>query len=272
MAFILTLSGMSTSGKSTLAKQLTDTGHFEEVVSLTTRPPRLGERNGVDYHFVTAEQFDQHVQDGLMLEHVKTHNAQYGVASSEVDRILASGKSVVMVLDPAGAKSVMEYSHAKELPHQAVFLNVPFELLLYRFFNRMAQVRDVGDEVNFDAEAKRMQAILQKELYWHNSLEWNVVLDHTANRAGAAVSRFVSAHEQGLLRATKRPDTRLAIPELVGEIPLESLSRMLEGQLNQPQMMNAFGEELLQLSRDYLTVVQKPSRTVKVHEAGYKFG
>lgn len=256
MSFILTLSGMSTSGKSTLAKKLASTGYFEEAVSLTTRNPRPGEVDGVDYHFVTEDTFNQHVSDGLMLEHVRSHSAQYGVPKSEVDRILAKDKSVVMVLDPIGAKAMRDHTKTTKQEQLAVFLDVPFELLLYRFFNRIMVSLEAGNGINYESEAKRMKTILEQEMFWRNSLEWSLVLGTDSNRGNRAVDLFTAKHLEGpgsssYGKALPELDSRLAMPKMNREIPMERIKELLVKQIEAPMPMFIFADDLGQLRKEY---------------------
>ena len=76
------------------------------TVSATTRAPRAGEVDGVSYHFLTDEQFDEHVASGDFLEWAWVHDHRYGTLRSEVDGRLATGQSVVLEIDVQGALNV----------------------------------------------------------------------------------------------------------------------------------------------------------------------
>ena len=78
------------------------------AVSATTRPMRPGEVNGVDYHFLTPEEFERRVAAGEFLESVTYAGNRYGTLRSEIDRRLAEGRSVVVEIELKGARAVRE--------------------------------------------------------------------------------------------------------------------------------------------------------------------
>ena len=102
--FPIILSAPSGAGKTTIARRLlqvrTDVGYS---VSATTRKPRPGEVDGVAYHFMSTDQFEQAVQDAEFAEHARVHGNMYGTLRREVERVLASDRNVVMDIDVQGA-------------------------------------------------------------------------------------------------------------------------------------------------------------------------
>jgi guanylate kinase len=107
--FLLVLSSPSGGGKTTIARALlqarTDVGYS---VSATTRPPRHGEKDGHDYHFLTAEEFERRVAAGEFLEHATYGGNRYGTLRSEIDRVLGGGRHAVLDIEVEGARQVME--------------------------------------------------------------------------------------------------------------------------------------------------------------------
>jgi guanylate kinase len=108
---IVAISGPSGAGKTTLVKRL-----FERVprlvhsVSATTRPPRPGEIDGVDYHFLTQQEFDRRRKAGEFLESCEVFGRGfwYGTLDSEVTPSLKTGKWVVLEIDVEGTLAVLE--------------------------------------------------------------------------------------------------------------------------------------------------------------------
>jgi guanylate kinase len=104
---VFVLSGPSGVGKSTLAKRLAgQVPGLVFAVSHTTRPPRPGEQDGVDYFFVDRAAFDAMLAKGAFAEWVETYGHRYGLSRGWVGAQLASGRDVLMDLDTSGARSV----------------------------------------------------------------------------------------------------------------------------------------------------------------------
>ena len=105
MAFPIILSAPSGGGKTTIAHQLLavrkDVGYS---VSCTTRPPRDGEVDGRDYHFRSLKDFKRGQAAGEFAESAEVHGHLYGTLRAEVERVLSSGKHVIMDIDVQGAR------------------------------------------------------------------------------------------------------------------------------------------------------------------------
>ena len=107
-SFPLILSAPSGGGKTTIARELlkrrSDIGYS---VSCTTRKPRPGEIHGTDYFFLEREAFISAREKGEFAESAEVHDDLYGTLRSEVDRVLASGRHVVMDIDVQGARQLI---------------------------------------------------------------------------------------------------------------------------------------------------------------------
>ena len=105
MAFPVILSSPSGGGKTTIAHKLLslrkDLGYS---VSCTTRPPREGELNGRDYHFLAVDKFRRGQDAGEFAESAEVHGHLYGTLRAEVARVLSSGRHVIMDIDVQGAQ------------------------------------------------------------------------------------------------------------------------------------------------------------------------
>jgi len=108
---LIVISGPSGAGKTTLLRQLFERcPSLSASISATTRPPRQGERNGVDYHFLSPEEFQRRRAAGDFLEcfEVFGRDYWYGTLASEVAPSLEAGKSIVLEIDVQGAMAVLE--------------------------------------------------------------------------------------------------------------------------------------------------------------------
>jgi guanylate kinase len=100
---ILILSGPSGAGKSSLIKAASDKiGDYYFSISTTTRPPREGEKNGVDYFFVSKEEFEADIRAGEFLEYAQVHGNYYGTSLKPVREALEQGKLVIFDIDVQG--------------------------------------------------------------------------------------------------------------------------------------------------------------------------
>jgi len=110
---LLLVSGPSGSGKTTLCRRLADEKEAHYSISCTTRPPREGEKNGVDYHFLSREDFNTRIKAGEVLEHAEVHGNHYGTLKSEVLDYIQKGVDVVMDIDVQGAALVRDCNDAE---------------------------------------------------------------------------------------------------------------------------------------------------------------
>ena len=126
LAFIV--SAPAGTGKTTLVQMLTD--EFSCVIaniSYTTRPPRGGEVNGSDYHFLNVSEFQEKVAADDFLEHVQLYGNYYGTSRKWIESQLDSGKHVVLVIDTQGAALLR-----KKFPAVAIFVRPPSVIELKR--------------------------------------------------------------------------------------------------------------------------------------------
>lgn len=106
---LLIISGPSGTGKGTLVEKLMKSDpSLRFSCSVTTREPRVGEINGVHYHFVSMEEYNRLLEENAFLEHAVVHGNCYGTLRSAVEDMMAQGCNVLLDIDTQGAINVME--------------------------------------------------------------------------------------------------------------------------------------------------------------------
>lgn len=156
---ILVISAPSGTGKTTLCKQLL--AEFPELrfsVSCTTRPPRRGERDGVDYHFISVEEFNKRKSAGEFVEWEEIYGHFYGTSQKNIEEMIYHGYDVVLDIDTRGAHNVKGIFPDAVL----VFVMPPsVETLMERLHKRGSETDDVI-RIRFE---KAMEEIQVNESY-----------------------------------------------------------------------------------------------------------
>jgi guanylate kinase len=107
VARVFVITGPSGVGKGTLIRTLRErVPELALSVSATTRPPRPGEQDGVDYHFLSDAEFEHRVHAGEFVEHATYSGRRYGTLRSELERRLRDGHPVVLEIEVQGARQV----------------------------------------------------------------------------------------------------------------------------------------------------------------------
>lgn len=171
---IVTLTGPSCSGKSTLESLLVREPFYRKVISTTTRAPRAGETDGREYHFVTRERFDKMVEADEFVEIVEFGGNAYGATKGEFEAI-KNGENVVIVCEPSGRDEIVQYADENGLPVIPVFLTNPTNVLADRFIERtlsdftLAMTKAGASEKVIKAATVRLDMMLSEEREWSPS-------------------------------------------------------------------------------------------------------
>lgn len=181
---LIVVSAASGSGKSTLADAVTArVDGLERVVTCTTRPPRGAERDGVDYHFLTVEEFERRVAAGDFLEHATVHAGRlYGTSRAIVEEALARGADLLLVIDVKGAAQVRE-----RMPEAtSVFILPPSFASLEERLRRRCSIENHNDESDL---AVRL-ATAREEVVRFTEFDY-VIVNDDLERATAALASVV---------------------------------------------------------------------------------
>ena len=191
---LLVISGPSGTGKGTLIERLMkEDPTLVFSVSATTRAPRPGEIDGVHYHFVTNERYDELVAENAFVEYANVHGNRYGTLRSEVYERLERGENVVLDIDVQGALNVI----ASEKEKVSIFIMPPsMQELRSRLTGRGTETEEAVERrlhnavweisqkdkyqykvINDDLESclRTLQAIIEAEK--HSSIYYSVDID-----------------------------------------------------------------------------------------------
>ncbi|MDR6613484.1 guanylate kinase [Leifsonia sp. 1010] len=174
---LVVLAGPTAVGKGTVSTYIRE--HYPDVllsVSATTRAPRPGEVDGVNYYFVDDAEFDRMIAAGELLEHATVHNAyRYGTPRAPIEKALAAGRSVLLEIDLQGARQVRESMPEARL----IFLLPPtWEELVRRL---------IGRGTEDAAEQQRRLETAKVELAAQDEFDYKVVNHDVAEAAREVV-------------------------------------------------------------------------------------
>ncbi len=140
----IVISAPSGCGKSTLIDMLLQEYHdLVYSISCTTRTPRGEEEDGIDYHFLSTQRFEELIAEGAFIEYAKVHDNYYGTLKAPIAEVLAEGNSMILDIDVQGAARVRDYvkalpnTDAMKIGYVDIFIMPPsMEELRNRLVNR----------------------------------------------------------------------------------------------------------------------------------------
>jgi guanylate kinase len=182
LARVFVITGPSGVGKGTLIRTLLRRiPELEISVSATTRRPRPGETQGVDYHFLSDAEFERRVQAGEFVEHARYAGRRYGTLRSDLSRRLAGGRAVVLEIEVQGARQIRE-----AMPEAIqIFIAPPSEEAL--------RARLVGRGTDDVAEVEARLETAREELAAQGEFG-HVVINDRLEEASAALEECVRGH------------------------------------------------------------------------------
>ena len=140
----IVISAPSGCGKSTLIDMLLQEYHdLVYSISCTTRTPRGEEEDGIDYHFLSTQRFEELIAESAFIEYAKVHDNYYGTLKAPIAEVLAEGNSMILDIDVQGAARVRDYvkalpnTDAMKIGYVDIFIMPPsMEELRNRLVNR----------------------------------------------------------------------------------------------------------------------------------------
>jgi guanylate kinase len=173
---LILLSAPSGGGKTTLCRELLAARpDLARAITCTTREPRIGEQDGVDYYFLDAKKFLKHVEAGHFLEHATVYGHSYGTLKAEVIGKLREGRDVLLNVDVQGAAAIREHARENdELKHALVqvFLTPPSLAVL----EQRLQKRGTDSAATIQ---KRLGVARQEIAQWRN-FDYLIISDSIA--------------------------------------------------------------------------------------------
>jgi guanylate kinase len=195
----------SGTGKTTVCRRVVaEDGGIEFSISHTTRPQREGEREGVDYHFVDLERFEQMIREGAFLEWAVYNDRHYGTSWAAIEGPLAAGRDVLLEIEVQGARQVRERRRDARL----VFLLPPsFEVLRKRLESRAT---DAAEEI------QRRLAVARREIGAVGDFDYAVVNDDL-DACVATLLEIIRAEREGRAEPLRRRHDPARARERLGQ-------------------------------------------------------
>lgn len=181
---IFIISAPSGAGKTTLCKRILD--QFQDMVysiSATTRKPRPGERDGVDYHFLSLEAFKEKIEQNRLAEWAEVHGNFYGTLRDSIEKTLSQGKDVLLDVDVKGAAQIQTLYDDAIL----IFVMPPsLEVLRSRLSVRASDSRNDIERRMKNAE----EEVAARGMYHH------VIVNDTLERAVSELSELIESYRR----------------------------------------------------------------------------
>ena len=181
---LFVVSGPSGAGKSTICRMVRKMLGINLATSATTRAPRDGERNGIDYFFLSKEEFLKRKENDEFLECATVHGNYYGTLKSEVENRLAKGENVILEIDVQGGLQVKEKYPKANL----IFFKTPN----LNDLEKRLRGRKTDSEETIQLRLKNSIKELEYEKYYDVTL-----INHTVDQACKALIEIIKKEDMG---------------------------------------------------------------------------
>ena len=180
---IIIISGKTASGKSVALEELCKNYGYEKLITSTTREPRPGEVDGVDYHFLSKKEFLNKVEEGMFLEHAEYNGNMYGSSLDSFKKDF-KGNIPAVILEPTGAKVACKLLKSKGFSPVTVYVYESQETCIERVLSR---------DASREEKEKRIYKIKTEEDQWDCYMKYDFVTEgeSTINKNCNDIKAFV---------------------------------------------------------------------------------
>jgi guanylate kinase len=186
---LVVISGFAGSGKGAVLKELRKIAKYKYSVSATTRHPRSGETHGVDYYFLSEEEFREKINNGELLEYVEYSGNYYGTLREPVMETLESGDNIIFEIEVEGAVNIKEKFHDALM----IFITPP----TYRELEK--RLRNRGTETE-EIILRRLE-ISKKEINYLNKYDYFVINEVNKQKEVAfAINAIINGEDGDFFR------------------------------------------------------------------------
>lgn len=182
MSLLLTITGPSCSGKTTLLQLLCEKYGFSQILSTMTRPIRPGEVEGIHGYFVSKERFAELVDSGEMSQHINFSGELYGSTWAEVERIVDMGRTPSVIVEPNGVPQYGAIAEKLGLQKVSIYVQSRVESLVDRYCRRR-----LGEVVSAEEDtyhAKRLASIMSEYENWSTAAEYDHFIENCGTVEG----------------------------------------------------------------------------------------
>lgn len=201
MNFIITLTGPSCGGKSTLENSLEGNKIGKKVISFTTRTIRDGEADGVDYYFISKDEANRLIEEKQAVQYVMFGEHIYGSTQAEFDRIYAETNVAIVVVEPTGVTQFAKYAEDRgDCFLIRYFVTNTTQKLVERMLLRYGCNVAENKTTIF---AKRIEHLLKVEVWWGRDTEFYSIFILNTIEEKQEACKEVNSHIERLICAFK---------------------------------------------------------------------